>query len=78
MQRILIPWSQVRIPGVSAVVVKGELQTSDPIIEVPHSTVDELMAAFSAFCGSWQQGDRHACAILTPLLTKHGVAPLPL
>ncbi len=78
MKRILIPWSQVRIPGVSAVVVKDELHTGDPIIEVPHSAVDELIAAFSAFCSSWQQGDRHGCAIVTPLLTKYGVAPLPL
>jgi len=57
---------------------QGRAHTGDPIIEVPHSAVDELIAAFSAFCSSWQQGDRHGCAIVTPLLTKYGVAPLPL
>jgi len=78
MQHVLIPWSQIRTPGVNAMVVTDEVQTSDPIIAVPHAAVEELIAAFSAFCGSWQQGDRHGCAILTPLLTRHGIVPLPL
>ena len=78
MKRVLIPWSQVSIPGVSAVVLKDEIHTGDPVIEVPHSAVDELIAAFMAFCAAWQQGDRHGCAIVAPLLTRHGLVPLPL
>ena len=78
MQRVLIPWSNVRTPGISAVVVTSETHTTDPIVDVSHTAVEELLAAFAAFCGAWQQGDRHGCALVAPLLTKHGVAPLPL
>jgi hypothetical protein len=78
MKRVLIPWSCIRTPGISAVVVTSEMLATDPIVTVPHAAVDELLAAFSAFCGSWQQGDRHGCAIVAPLLARHGVLPVPL
>jgi len=78
MQRVLIPWSKIHTPGISAVVLVDDVSTADPIVTVPHAAADELSAAFAAFCGSWQQGDRHGCALVAPLLTKHGVALLPL
>lgn len=78
MQRVLIPWSRIHTPGISAVVVADDVSTADPIVTIPHAAADELIAAFAAFCGSWQQGDRHGCALVAPLLTRHGVAPLPL
>jgi hypothetical protein len=78
MQRVLIPWSRIHTPGISALVLVDDVHTADPIVTVPHAAVDELIAAFAAFCGSWQQGDRHGCALVAPLLTRHGVAALPL
>jgi hypothetical protein len=78
MKRILLPWSKVGTPGITAEVVEGDVQTDDPIVEVPHGAAVELAAAFAAFCGSWQQGDARACAMVAPLLAKYGVAPLPL
>ena len=76
--RILLPWSKIHIPGISAVEITDDLLGTDPIVDVPHSAAAELTAAFAAFCGSWQQGDRHGCAIVSPFLTKYGVTPLPL
>ena len=78
MQRVLIPWSKIHTPGISAVIVVDDIYTADPIATVPHAAADELIAAFTAFCDSWQQGDRYGCALVAPLLTRHGVAPLPL
>ena len=76
--RILLPWSKIHIPGISAVEITGDTHGTDPIVDVPHSAAAELIAAFAAFCGSWQQGDRHGCTIVSPFLTKYGVTPLPL
>lgn len=78
MTRILLPWSKACTPGITVEVVEGDIQTSDPIIELSHRGAMELAAAFAAFCGSWQQGDRRGCAMVAPLLAKYGVAPLPL
>ena len=78
MQRVLIPWSKIHTPGISALVLVDDLPTADPIVTVPHAAADELIAAFAAFCGSWQQGDRRGCALVAPFLTRYGVAPLPL
>ena len=76
--RILLPWSKIHTPGISAVEITDETHSADPIVDVPHSAAAELTAAFAAFCGSWQQGDRHGCTIVSPFLTKYGVTPLPL
>ena len=76
--RILLPWSKIGIPGVSAIEITDDTPCTDPIIDVLRSAAAELTAAFAAFCGSWQQGDRHGCAIVSPFLTKYGVTSLPL
>jgi hypothetical protein len=76
--RILLPWSKIDIPGVTAIEITDDMHRADPIVDVPHSAAAELTAAFAAFCGSWQQGDRHGCAIVSPFLTKYGITPLPL
>jgi hypothetical protein len=76
--RILLPWSKIEIPGIAAIEIADDMQCIDPIVDVPHSAAAELTAAFAAFCGSWQQGDRHGCTIVSPFLTKYGVTPLPL
>ena len=78
MKRILLPWSRIRIPGITAEEVTGDQVTIDPIIDVPPSAAPELAAAFAAFCASWQQGDRLACRAVQPLLTKYGVIVQPL
>ena len=78
MQRVLIPWSKIHTPGITAVILVDDVSTADPVVTVPHAAADELIAAFAAFCGSWQQGDRRGCALVAPLLSRHGVAPLPL
>jgi hypothetical protein len=76
--RILLPWSKIDIPGVSAIQITDDMHSTDPIVDVLHSAAAELVAAFAAFSGSWQQGDMHGCAIVSPFLTKYGVTPLPL
>lgn len=78
MLHIRIPWSQVHVPGITAQVVPGPLAISDPVVAVAPGAAPELLAAFMAFCGSWQQGDQQGCALVAPLLARHGVAPLPL
>jgi hypothetical protein len=78
MKRLLLPWSQIHIPGITAEVVEGRIQADDLIVEVPPSAVPELAAAFAAFCASWQQSDRHACRAVQPLLAKYGVIVQPL
>ena len=76
--RLLLPWSKIRTPGISAIEITDDTPSADPIVEVPQNAAAELTAAFAAFCGSWQQGDRRGCAIVAPLLAKHGVLPVPL
>ena len=76
--RILLPWSKIEIPGIAAIEITDDTPGTDPIVDLPHSAAAELTAAFAAFCGSWQQGDRHGCTIVSPFLTKYGVTPLPL
>jgi hypothetical protein len=78
MKRILLPWSRIRTPGITAEEVTGDQATTDPIVDVPPSAAPELTAAFAAFCASWQQGDRHACRAVQPLLAKYGVIVQPL
>ena len=75
MQRIILPWSQAPTPGINAEVVTDEVLTTDPIIIVSHAAVAEIRAIFAAFCASWQQGDRRACELLSPLLAAHGIVP---
>jgi hypothetical protein len=78
MRRILLPWSRIRTPGVTAEEVTGDHMAIDPIVDVPSSAVPELAAALAAFCASWQQGDRHACRAVQPLLATYGVIVQPL
>ena len=75
MQRIILPWSQARTPGINAEVVTDEAPTTDPTIIVSHAAVAEVRAIFAAFCASWQQGDRKGCELLRPLLAAHGIVP---
>jgi hypothetical protein len=44
MQRIILPWSQARTPGINAEVVTDEVPTTDPIIIVSHAAVGEVRA----------------------------------
>jgi hypothetical protein len=76
--RLLLPWSKIHTPGISAIEITDDTTGTDPVVDLPRCAAAELTAAFAAFCGSWQQGDRHGCAIVSPLLTKYGVTPLPL
>ena len=46
--RILLPWSKIHIPGVTAVEITDGTQCIDPIVDVPHSAAAELTAAFAA------------------------------
>jgi hypothetical protein len=75
MQHLILPWSNAQVPGISAEIVTDETHSTDPIIMIPDHAVAEVRAIFAAFCASWQQGDTHACDLLHPLFTKHGVTP---
>ena len=76
MQRIVLPWSQARTPGINAEVVTDEVLTTDPIIIVSHAAVAEIRAIFAAFCASLQQGDRNACELLRPLFAAYDIVPV--
>jgi hypothetical protein len=52
MKRMLLPWSQIHIPGITTEVVEGRIRADDPIVEVPPNAAPELAAAFAAFCAS--------------------------
>jgi hypothetical protein len=75
VQRIILPWSQIHVPGICAEIVTDTAPGIDPLITAPPDAIAEISAAFSAFCASWQQGDRQGCALLRPLLAAHGIQP---
>jgi hypothetical protein len=75
MLRVILPWSQANIPGITAKIAGDTALTTDPIITVSHAAVAEVRAIFAAFCASWQQGDRKGCELLRPLLAAHGIVP---
>jgi hypothetical protein len=73
--RVVLPWSQIHVPGICAEIVTSETIAADPIVVIPPSAVAEVRAIFAAFCASIQQGDIEGCALLRPLLAKHGIVP---
>lgn len=75
MQRMILPWSQAHVPGITAETVANTGPGIDPIITASPGAIAEISAAFSAFCASWQQGDRTGCELLRPLLAAHGIQP---